>query len=49
MKVGSNTHSHQGVGNFIWARRLPVLAGVGEDRLAYIDPPKKAPGLRGTE
>lgn len=36
--LGSDAHSHQGVGNFIWARKVLALAGVGEDQIAYIEP-----------
>ncbi|MGI6611736.1 MAG: PHP domain-containing protein [Limnochordia bacterium] len=35
--LGSDAHSHQGVGNFTWARRVLSLTEVSEEQIAYID------------
>jgi histidinol phosphatase-like PHP family hydrolase len=43
--LSSDAHSHQGVGNFIWARQVMAKAGITDDRIAYIEPPKETPRL----
>lgn len=45
LTLGSDAHSHQGVANFFWARRVMALAGVDQSQIAYVDPPKPTLGL----
>ena len=45
LTLGSDAHSHQGVGNFIWAMRVMELADIDESRIAYIVPPNPTPGV----